>query len=81
MTDGNNSQSTIENSQCPTGTLLQLKPHQIAGFANGDICPFCKKQNIIYRSWRKDYYCGWCREVFTFDDSRVSHIGNQENMD
>jgi len=63
------------------GTLLQLSNYQVTGFVNGSICPFCKNQNIIYRSWRKDYYCGGCREVFTMEDSQVRHLGNQKDIE
>jgi len=77
-----NNQSTIENSQStPAGTLLALEIHQLVGFLKGSICPFCKNPNIIFRSWRKDYLCGFCFEVFVEKDGKVYHLGNQENLD
>ena len=63
------------------GTLLELKDHQITGFIEGSICPFCKNQNIIFRSWRNDYICGECFEVFNIVDGKVHSLGNQENLD
>jgi len=76
-----NRQSTIENRKSPHGTLLDLKVHQITGFFNGSICPLCKEPRIIHRQWRKDYYCGGCREVFDLVDGNVRHLGNQEDLD
>jgi len=74
-------QSSIINNQCPPGTLLALEIHQIVGFLKGSICPFCKNPNIIFRSWRKDHWCGGCGEVFVEKDGKVYHLGNQENLD
>jgi len=69
------------NNQSQIGTLLQLGTHQITGFFNGSICPFCKEVRIIHRKWRDDYLCGGCFEVFHLVDGNVHHLGNQENMD
>ncbi len=76
-----NNQLSIINNHSVVGILLQLKPHQITGFIDGDICPFCKNQNIIFRSGRNDYLCGECFEVFTIVDGKVHSLGNQENLD
>ena len=62
------------------GTLLQLSKYQIKGFTGGDICPFCKEPNLIYRSWRADYICGMCFEVFRLDGG-VYHLGRQDQID
>ena len=63
------------------GTLLQLKKHQYTGFFNGDICPFCKEPRIIHRSWRDDYICGGCFEVFDLADGNIRHLGNQRDLE
>jgi len=76
-----NNQSAIENSKSPAGTLLQLEKHQITGMVAGSICPFCKESRIIFRSWRKDYLCGECFEVFEIIEGKVYYLGNQENLD
>jgi len=76
-----NNQSSIITNHSPSGTLLQLKPHQIVGFLEGSICPFCKEPRIIYRSWRNDYLCGGCIEVFNLVDGNIRHLGNQEDID
>ena len=63
------------------GTLLKLTKHQVTGFVNGRICPFCKYANIIFRSWRGDYICGYCQEVFELSDGQVRSLGNQRRID
>jgi len=87
-----NNQSQIDNL-CPryrkpvpkvstiSRTLLALKIHQIVGFIKGYICPFCKEPRIIYRSWRDDYLCGGCFEVFAEAEGKVYHLGNQKDLD
>lgn len=63
------------------GTLLQLEEHQVTGFVNGSICPFCKNQNIIFRSWRDDYLCGYCFKVYKLIKGKVHLIGDQEDLE
>jgi len=74
-------EAAISQVKSPAGTLLQLEKHQITGFVEGSICPFCKNQNIIFRSWRKDYLCGHCFEVFKVVDGNVHHMGNQKDIE
>ena len=64
-----------------TGTLLPLEKHQICGFMHGSICPICKEQNIIHRSWRDDSLCGECFKVYKIIDGNIHLLGNQEDLD
>ncbi len=40
-------------------------------------CPECKKNegkdrpNLIYRSWRNDYICGWCKAFYIEKDGHL----------
>ncbi len=77
----NSNQLSIINNQSQTGTLLELSKHQVCGFVNGSICPFCREQRLIYRGWRDDHYCGGCREVFRLADEKVYHLGHQDQID
>jgi len=41
----------------------------------------CRKQNIIHRSWRKDFLCGACFNVYEMIDGKVYLLGKQEDLD
>ena len=57
--------------------IIVLNETQERGFVNGDICPACKNMNIIYRRWRDDFVCGWCKAVFIIVKGKIRHLGNQ----
>ena len=34
-------------------------------------CKNCQKKNLIRRKWRKDIFCGWCKQEYIIEGKRL----------